>query len=269
MFFTLTGPSRIITVPVDQFAVSGERSMDIIFETDLHALKRVMPYDDRLLAFRITDCELVAKGERIYTESMKRVLRADWRLNPGPDSEDIVDSRLHPEVELGTGWYPRETDNGTPFRWMADGAEIAIEGVHMEPRRIRITGQVGPSAPAGRISIWAELNGKPIADLDVAKGPGARVTLLLAWTSRGLKEACRGGQDVIRLSVKGGGKEIPGDPRVLNFRVFQIRFADSTSGGQTAEERSSVPPLHRRTSSWDSSTTNTISNDQTTTSHNQ
>jgi hypothetical protein len=229
LFFNLSGPSQIVTVPLDQLAVAGETTTEIYFETDLHYSKSLMPYDDRLLLYRLEDCELVSKDADPYSASLKSILHADWRLSGDSNTTDIVDPRLSPSVNLGVGWYQKEQAKGTPFRWMADHAEIVMDADGMGPRQLKIVGQVGPSAPSGHISVSAELNGFPLADINVANDPHGRATISLDCDTPGSKHAWRKGQNVIQLAVHGGDQLIPGDPRLLNFRVFQITETEKAS----------------------------------------
>lgn len=229
MFFTITAPSTIVNVPVDHFAVPGEGSVDIAFETDIHFPRRVLPYDDRLLLYRISDCELVAKDERLYTELLKRVLGANWRMNYKANDRDIVDNSS--TLALGTGWYPREAEKGSPFRWMSDTADLVLENNGTRQGQIVIAGQVGPSAPSGEITIAATVNGARTATMEARNPPTGPVRLVLDCSRPEFQQALRKGQNVITLSVKGGGKEIAGDPRLLNFRVFHINMVDNASAG--------------------------------------
>ena len=227
LFFKLSGPSQVVTVPLDQLAVPGETSMDIEFEMDVDFSKRLMPYDDRLLVFRLDDCELRGKRDDPYSAFMLQALHGKWMSSS--DATDVVAPQLSSRVVLGVGWYTKETDQGEPFRWMGDGAEIVIDGTAMEPRDLKITGQVGPSSPSGRLSVSAELNGVPFADLSVVNVPHGRATIFLDCENLAFKQAWRKGQNVIRLLTRGGNKPLAGDPRFLNFRVFQINETEVSS----------------------------------------
>jgi hypothetical protein len=220
--FTVTSPSMAITMPVKGFVQPGEMSADIMIGHELQFSERAMPYDDRLLIYRVSDCELVSEGQDRYTEAMKRVLGTSWRENGNLHPEDIVDSRDHDALALGTGWFQREVESGSTYRWMADGAEIVLDGGALGGRSLEIRGQVGPSALSQRITILGSLNGTPIMTQEVAYRGGAQVRLSFDSNSPLWKNAWRNGQNVISLSTKGGEKAIPGDPRLLNFRVFHI-----------------------------------------------
>jgi hypothetical protein len=225
LFFTLEAPSSIIRIPVDHFALPKEKSVDIFVEPEFHWSKRMMPYDDRLLAYRISSVELVERDTPLYTEQIKRVLRTSLRLRPLPAGE-ILDC---PDAALGTGWFEREVENGSSFRWMADGAEIVLEGKAPHQRFIKIVGQVGPSSPSGEISITASLNGQPFGTEVLRSRPFGRAKVMFDVSTAAFRRAWQNGQNVMALSIEGEGKEIPGDARALDFRVFQVGWADSHS----------------------------------------
>jgi hypothetical protein len=225
LFFTLEAPASILRVPVHHYALPGEKSVDIFVEPEFHWSKRMMPYDDRLLAYRISSVELVERDTPLYTEQIKRVLRTSLRLRPLPAGE-ILDC---PDAALGTGWFEREVENGSSFRWMADRAEIVLEGKAPHQRFIKIVGQVGPSSPSGEISITASLNGQPFGTEALRNRPFGRAKVMFDVSTAAFRRAWQNGQNVMALSIEGEGKEIPGDARALDFRVFQVGWADSHS----------------------------------------
>jgi hypothetical protein len=224
MIFKIDAPSGIVRIPIATFFRDvpygpKEQFVDLGIESDLRFAKRIMPYDDRLLFYRVSDCELVRKDKELYSDHMKRVLRANWRLNPRPGERDIVDGSRGSGLALGIGWYRRETEHGAPFRWMADKADIVVDGDSVRHKRVLIQGRVGPSAPSGSVSVRVMLNGRLMSTFNV-RNPTANVAL--DFGSPSLREWLRPGQNVITLMVGGGGKEIPGESRVLDFRVFHI-----------------------------------------------
>jgi hypothetical protein len=236
IFFRIDKPSQVLTVPVDHFARPGEESVDIVFESDVQLVRRVMPYDDRLLIYRVPYCVLVKKNEKPYTDAIKRVLRANWSADESLADTDIVEASSRKELALGVGWFQRELAGGVPYRWMADGAEIVLEAEKTSQKRIVIAGEVGASAPSGRISIVARLNGTVVANHEADYRSG-RAEIVLDCDSPSFMRAFRQGQNVISLATKGGGRKIRGDTRVLNFRVFRIALAENSSFGAVGARR--------------------------------
>ncbi len=113
-------------------------------------------------------------------------------------------------VFFGAGWYPPEQHFGQVFRWASDPAEIAtpvpqscalmleIEpgpGVGGGPFTLRLENA------AGAVLAGAQINGRSEVRVRIPEGAG------------------------LRLSVEGGGRHIPGDPRTLNFRAFRCEWA--------------------------------------------
>jgi hypothetical protein len=229
LFFTISSPSKLVRIPLDHFAIPGRAGTDLVIETDLHFPKRVMPYDDRLLLYRILDCEVLRKEDPIYSETAKRALRADWRLNAGSEVRDILDRASWKELALGTGWFPIEIERGEPFRWMSDGAEIVLEGT--TKRRIEITGALGPSVPSQRAQIKIWLNGQAV-DSQSIDGRFVRSKIILDCGSALFQRNLRAGQNLFKMTIDGGGANLPEEARVLNFRVFHIGFLDAASPGE-------------------------------------
>jgi hypothetical protein len=219
MSFRVASPSQIIQIPVDHFALPGEGTVELTIESDLHLGKPLMPYDDRFLLYRLLGCELASKTDPLYSRSFERKLRI------GAMDKDIVESVPSAVVALGTGWFQRELANGVPFRWMSDGADIVLERTNTNPKRLRIIGEVGPSAPSGKLSITTRINGVALTSQTV-DGRAGRVMIDVDCNSSVAQRVFRNGQNVVSLSTSGGGLTTPGDPRVLNFRVFQIRLED-------------------------------------------
>jgi len=136
-------------------------------------------------------------------------------------------------ISLGQGWYPLE---GAPpaerFRWILDDAEIFL----------------GP-LPAQSSLI-----------LDLEPGPGvAFLPFLLRVTSAGgetLQETVVLGRQsvrielqpatqpaLLRLHVAGGGRESAHDPRILNFRVFSVKWdrVEATPASSAPTSRRTQP----------------------------
>ena len=126
---------------------------------------------------------------------------------------DIVEPKQ--SLALGDGWYPEETAQQQHFRWVNEDAEIFA----------------GPQHPAGGLNIDMEPGpgcggGCTISVLD---GKGAKVASTqprgrgkLTIPPQALTNST--GILTLRLVADGGGKKTPSDPRILNFRVFDIGF---------------------------------------------
>jgi hypothetical protein len=148
-----------------------------------------------------------------------RVWRSDGetraRHRPAERTADIVgdDRRLR----LGQNWYPFERFAGETFRWFDNDAEIVVDRLPHGPVTLELDLAPGPGLGGQpcRLTVL-DRSGQALARATV--GERAAVRLPLTITSQ--PEA------TFRLHVEGGGQPTPGDPRILNCRVFSIRRLD-------------------------------------------
>ena len=143
-----------------------------------------------------------------------------------------------PDITLGRGWHAPESFAGTRFRWASNDAEILI--VALQPVRHTLVLNVEPGPGVGLKPFKLEVadGGKKIAGIDVRGKQAIRIDLPPA------------GPKVHRvtLHVDGGGRTIANDPRVLNFRVFDITVEQSARDVLPAEMEigSGWYPLERK-----------------------
>ncbi len=117
-------------------------------------------------------------------------------------------------VRIGKGWYPLESFTDGTFRWVNNDAEFTV--------------------PAGRTHLSVELQPGPGVDfkhmvIKVLDASGRQVQaaeLTGRQTVKLLLPDGKGKEVTYRLHVDGGGKKIPTDPRILNFRVFKLKTLD-------------------------------------------
>jgi hypothetical protein len=142
------------------------------------------------------------------------------------EAEDIVPPESRAAVERGTipadglfvgrGWYPYEAYAGTTFRWLNTDGEIIITSPSRANGRLRLDLEPGPG-----------LGGKPVS-MDVIDARGQVVATIQAakrdWVDVELPASVGPGPSVFHLSVTGGGQAANGDPRILNVRVFALRW---------------------------------------------
>lgn len=198
------------------------------------------PGDTRTLNFRVLNCRLgpepqaqemaLAPGNLNFERSGTPLL---WRLLHAVKlvgrwlTKDIrshllkrpIDEQLHdvvetvPTITLGDGWYDREADDrGRVFRWVNNDAEIHVEG-RGDGLSLYFDMQVGPGAQDKSMLRLQVLN-----DDGMVLATGVlrrRKTVKVSLPPQGE------GSDTFILRVHGGGRVIPQDIRVLNFRVFR------------------------------------------------
>jgi hypothetical protein len=162
-------------------------------------------------------------------------------LNAVPDIAPADDHKVLHEAGdlpvdglfLGANWHSLESDGDLRWRWMARNAEIVVTRPSGSKRALIVDLAPGPGlggAP-GHLRLH-DSGGALIAETEVTEvGP---VTLALAVPA--------GSGATLRLDTEDGGRLIPGDPRVLNFRVFGLRWADQPDGADASPEKHAVTP---------------------------
>ena len=117
-------------------------------------------------------------------------------------------------VAIGEGWHPFESWQGEKFRWVQDDAQFSIQTDQAARGVLRIEVEAGPGLGSRSFSV----------DLETPSGTrrleakGTREVLVVPLQ-------LPAGRSLFRIRVRGGGLPTPGDPRILNFRVFGLEWA--------------------------------------------
>ena len=126
----------------------------------------------------------------------------------GAAGRDVVDPRSG--VRLGEGWGVVERFKGQTFRWLADNGRIFVSADRPARATLRLLLEVGPSV------------GSRVAAITLADRHGA-VLLRTNLNGRGVVTVplqLGSGENEFVLRVASANKRVPGDPRVLNLRLF-------------------------------------------------
>ena len=116
-------------------------------------------------------------------------------------------------VELGSGWGPVEKFSGETFRWVDNDAKIQITVEAAQTVAVIVTAESGPGLGVGSFLLkLMDSTGRQLGALPVRKR--GTVTFFVSVDP--------GKANEFHLHVDGGGKRVPQDPRVLNFRVFEL-----------------------------------------------
>lgn len=117
------------------------------------------------------------------------------------------------DIALGDGWYPAEQYRGLTFRWVENDAVIHVAALRPISHALRIVVEPGPGLGLKPFELSArdaggnEIGKATVASKQVVKFP------LPPESPRVFS---------IVLHAAGGGSASPNDPRVLNFRVFDV-----------------------------------------------
>jgi len=165
--------------------------------------------DEQLAYCRNHVIRLCAR-EGIYT------LTADgFRENEGDDI-----TKPGSGIHFGNGWFSVERwESQKPFRWVAGEAEIKLAKARRSSGVLALEVEPGPGI------------GSAPAVFEVLDASGA---LVAEWRVEGRTKLelipppeFTNGTQSFRLRVRGGGRPLVDDPRILNFRVFRCDWAES------------------------------------------
>jgi hypothetical protein len=143
---------------------------------------------------------------------------------------DAVPSGNAGTLSLGSNWGAYESYHGAAFRWVDNDAEIVLHGGAGEAH-IAIACEGGPSLGRRTFALRVLDGSHRQVDHVVCDGPDRRPELLLPAGN---------GETRYVLHADGGGKKVPGDPRILNFRVFSLDDGRGGQGGDVVDPRSGV-----------------------------
>lgn len=169
----------------------------LILRTGAAGIK-LRPPEDRTLLYRIFSVAWVSQR---YDEKALSLLNPD---------NDVVRGIGTKSIRLGNGWWPPETFDGEHFRWAADGAEIIVSRQCAGKGKISMNLEIGPA------------HGKAPAKVLVASGAGEVVSDTKLTAGRQRIEFVAPHDGTYRISTGSERKPLPGDPRILDFRVLGI-----------------------------------------------
>lgn len=138
-----------------------------------------------------------------------------------PSGPDIVPPRaILPEaanLEIGENWYAAERHEGTLYRWVNNDAELVVRMPQTGKAPVLVLElESGPGLDRKPFVIQARNNAGGMITQADAKEAGV-VNLALPFAP--------GQTEAIKLHVDGGGRQIPNENRILNFRVFKARLS--------------------------------------------
>jgi hypothetical protein len=152
----------------------------------------------------------IAKDPRILNFRVFRIADASGDATLGAGHPDIVSGK---NIRLGANWYPLEQFANETFRWVSDDAQIIVDSNQTQTRRLKVVAAAGPSvkSPSDFMLSLLDQNGRTLqAGKIKARG--------IVYLSLPLKA----GTNVFMLHADSTGKRAPNDPRILDFRVFEV-----------------------------------------------
>jgi len=158
--------------------------------------------------------ELVFSRSQILPEGDGRLVGARLAFAGFVQESGARDIIASPGIELGKGWGVIESLRNETFRWVENDAQIIIESPKQGAATISVLVEPGPGVGQSFVLKVLDSTG----DLVGAQFLQGRIT---AHFTVPLKT----GRNEFQLHVDTGGKRIPSDPRILNFRVFKIELS--------------------------------------------
>lgn len=186
------GTSQILSVldrRVVRIALANSAPQTLVLHVQSRGLR--VPREKRMLNFRVFSISLGSNA----SACPKDVLRDGSPL------------------KLGAGWYAGETNGGESFRWVNNDAEIVLTKSTARPFKLEADVEPGPGlAGAPLILTLTDSSGHP-----VGKTAPVAAREVVSFPLHAATAKTR-----YRLRVASPDKRVPGDARILNFRVFDI-----------------------------------------------
>jgi hypothetical protein len=128
-------------------------------------------------------------------------------------------SRSSANIVLGNHWYPFEKFDGETFRWVDNNAELIVKlpsDVTNDASALQIEVAPGPGIDSQPFTLYLQNEaGQTIAQKDIR----SRQTISLNLPQLRSEKSF-----LFRLHIEARGHPIPSDERLLNFRVFSLRW---------------------------------------------
>jgi hypothetical protein len=124
------------------------------------------------------------------------------------------------DIALGPNWFPLERDETSVFRWAENDAVIHVAALVPCSHVLRLVLEPGPGAARKGLTLTARLLAAEVLRSTQLAGKSAVPIELPPSRPRVYS---------VELHADGGGARCPGDPRILNFRLFEAaleRHAD-------------------------------------------
>ena len=177
-----------------------------------------------------------AEGRQISAVEPRKLVYRVFRVGVAPDEEgiralentglvhDIIPLVLTAagrgatgQLTMGRGWYPLETFAGATFRWVGGPAELVLQGGDTDGiARMALELEPGPSHGGSTFELEAtDPAGRVVAVGDSITGRN-RIILPLSYHRRQIA--------IYTLRTKSQNLPVPGETRILNYRVFKIEI---------------------------------------------
>jgi hypothetical protein len=141
-----------------------------------------------------------------------------WKLHPTIDLFDrnsltgLPEIVRAPSLRLGKNWGVLEQFEGEVFRWVENNAQVIVQR-SAQSVQLAVEVEPGPGLGGQELSLALEDSSGTQLDRCILRGRGTAMFLLRGGPER---------EEHLTLRCEGGGHTIASDPRILNFRAFQV-----------------------------------------------
>ena len=171
----------------------------------------------RLWRYGWGDANTLEAATPRYDARVLRDIASATDIVPSASRRATAGGQLPPDgLFVGHGWYPFELFRGETFRWMNTGGEVVVTRPMSARGRLILDLEPGPG-----------LGGRP-AEIDVMDDDGHTLGTIRAQGHQTvdveLPTPVGAEFTVFRLTPTSTDQPVPGDPRMLNVRVFSMRW---------------------------------------------
>ena len=170
--------------------------------------RSILPYDDRILLYRVFE---VGWTDRLFDPQIAPIFNAK--------DDILVVSGGAPSVWLRLGWEALERTGAEHYRWVGRAAEIALNGAETDARvLLELTVEPGPSQGTKPCVLeFLDQAGTVVHRTEVLSG---RTVVRVPLTVPARRTS------VFTIRTDSDNVAVPGERRLLNFRVFRIDLAE-------------------------------------------
>ncbi|MCX6175449.1 MAG: hypothetical protein NTZ27_11910 [Ignavibacteriales bacterium] len=237
--FHISYPNTLIDLPLDQFKISNNQ-IRLKFTGEGLIGKSLLPLDERFLNYLLTNAELTSQIDE-YSSFMKKQLNFK-SLSPSmnylskfiqvPEPNDIISNSDTNRCSLGLGWDRLETSDGHPMRWAGkEPAEIVLDNIDKKHNIIQLDLEAGPGCGGKPLKLKIYHKNQLIKE-EVVSG---RKNIELQLPEEIYKDNKE--QIILKLVAETENAKIASDPRVLNFRVFNISLKEAVPQQKTIVDK--------------------------------
>ena len=217
-------PKTLIDIPISSEA-RLKKEMTLTLETEGLIGKSLLPIDDRYLNYQIQAFELTNEIDS-YSDYIIKALNnlvpsKFYRLygifNLVENNSDIIENVSRSKILFGMGWYPLEKYNNETFRWVSDQpAELIIDKKKFRQKEIVFDLAPGPGNSNKPIPVDFIAGNRLIKSDTLMQRKKIRLEIKSLFKENASEFL------LLKLIPHTSNIKFQGDPRILNFRVFNI-----------------------------------------------